>query len=71
MAVAGASWHVLAALVLALLIVLAAGCWVIADNGRARRLEALIRAWRSDPGLPLIPGRQASARREWTTARNW
>jgi hypothetical protein len=45
-------------------LVVAAVCWVIADNGRARRLAELIRAWRGDftptsiPGTPP-PGRQA------------
>lgn len=33
---------------LALLMVLAATCWAIADNGRTRRLTQLIRACRSD-----------------------
>ena len=69
-AVAGMSWHVLAALVLALLIVVAAGCWAIADSGRARRLALLIRACRSDPRLPLIPGRQAPAGRQRPVGRS-
>jgi len=63
-AVAGMSWHVLVALVLALLIVVAAGCWAIADNGRARRLALLIRSCRSGPGAPLTRGSLARADRQ-------
>ena len=47
-AVAGMSWHALAALALAPLIVVLAGCWAIADNGRARRLVQVIRAFHRD-----------------------
>lgn len=46
---AGASWHALAAITAAVLAVVVAVCWAIADPGRARRLSALIRAWRG-PG---------------------
>jgi hypothetical protein len=43
---AAANWHTLAGVVLSVLIVVVAGCWVIADPDRARRLATLIRAWR-------------------------
>jgi hypothetical protein len=47
-ALAGASWPVLAVIATAAVLVLAAVCWAIADNGRARRLALLIRACRGD-----------------------
>jgi hypothetical protein len=59
-AVAGMSWHALVALGLALLIVVAAVCWAIADNGRARRLTALIGAWRGTTTRPPARARPAS-----------
>jgi hypothetical protein len=63
-ALAGASWLVLAALVVAtLMVVVAAVCWAIADPGRARRLAALIRACRQ-PALPATArGRPAATGR--------
>jgi Na+-transporting NADH:ubiquinone oxidoreductase subunit NqrB len=44
--VAGASWHALAALLLAMLILVTVVCWIVNDNGRSRRLALLIRAYR-------------------------
>jgi hypothetical protein len=62
-ALAGGSWPVLAALVVATLMVVAAVCWAIADPGRARRLAALIRACRQ-PALPATArGRPAATGR--------
>lgn len=54
-ALAGMSWLVLAGVFLAVLIAVAAGCWVLADPGRARRLATLIRAWRGTTTLPQHP----------------
>jgi cell division protein FtsW (lipid II flippase) len=45
-ALAGLSWHILAVLAVAVLIVVGAVCWVITDAGRSQRLAMLIRAWR-------------------------
>jgi hypothetical protein len=59
MVVAGTSWHALAALGLAMLIVVAAVCWAIADSGRTRRLAALIRAWRGTTARPAVRARPA------------
>ena len=53
-------WHALAALLVAVLAVVAAACWAIADPGRARRLTALIRAWRGTATRPAARARQAS-----------
>jgi hypothetical protein len=56
-ALAGVSWHAVAGVVLAVLIVVAAGCWVLASNGRTRRLAMLIGACRGDTARPVSPGR--------------
>jgi thiol:disulfide interchange protein len=52
----------LAIVVLAVLIVVAAGCWVLADSSRARRLAILIRAWRGATASPAASARPALAR---------
>lgn len=62
-ALAGASWRALSLIVLAVVIATVALCWAIADAGRARRLAALIRAWRGDAMPPASPGHQAPAAR--------
>jgi hypothetical protein len=68
---AEASWHALAAMVLAVLTAVVAVCWVIADNDRARRLAMLIGAWRGEglaassqqePALASQEGQQAAGR---------
>jgi thiol:disulfide interchange protein len=62
----------LAIVALAVLIVVAAGCWVLADSGRARRLAALIRAWRRTTATPAAPARPALARpQRQATRKNW
>ena len=68
-AVAGVSWHALAALVLAVLIVVVAVCWAIADGSRARRLALLIRACRGGASQPAAQSR-APARRQ-AASKNW
>ena len=46
LALAGLSWHILAGLAVAVLIVVGTVCWVITDAGRSQRLAMLIKAWR-------------------------
>ena len=58
--------------VLSVLIVVGAGCWVLADSGRARRLTTLIRAWRGTTATPAAPARLTPARRQrQATRKNW
>jgi hypothetical protein len=68
-ALAGVSWPAFTGVVLAVLIVVAAGCWVLADSGRARRLATLIRAWRGATASPAVPARPALARRQRQATR--
>jgi hypothetical protein len=63
-ALAGVGWQAVAAIVLAVVIVVAAVCWAIADVGRARRLATLIRAWRGAATQPVNRGRALPSRRE-------
>ena len=67
---AGMTWPAVAGIVLAVLIVVAAGCWVLADSGRARRLATLIRAWRGATASPAAPARSAPATRQPQATRN-
>ena len=52
-ALTGMGWPAFAGVVLIVLIVVAAGCWVVADSGRARRLTTLISAWRGSTAPAL------------------
>jgi hypothetical protein len=61
-ALAGAGWHALAALVLGVFMGAAVVCWAIADPGRARRLTALIRAWREPTARPAACAVSAPAK---------
>jgi hypothetical protein len=63
------SWPAFGSVVLAVLIVVAAGCWAIADAGRARRLATLIRAWRSTTAPPAAPATPTLVRQQRQATR--
>jgi hypothetical protein len=58
-AIAGLSIHAILGMVLAVLIVVAALCWAIADPGRAQRLSMIIAASRGKPRPPAMPAAPA------------
>lgn len=69
-AVAGVSWHALAGIMVAVIIVVATGCWILASNARTRRLALLIRAWRGTTAQPAArTGRTDPPRRSRPAAR--
>jgi hypothetical protein len=69
---AGMTGPAVAGVVLAVHIVVVAGCWVLADSGRARRLATLIRPWRGATTSPAAPARPAPATRQpQATRNNW
>jgi hypothetical protein len=72
-ALVGMSWHALAGVALAVLIVVAAGCWVLASNGRTRRLALLIHAWRGETARPAAvrPGNPGARPLNRGTRPNW
>jgi hypothetical protein len=63
-ALAGMGWPALAVVVVVALILVAAGCWVVADSGRARRLAMLIHAWRGTTASAINRARPAAAKQQ-------
>jgi uncharacterized protein HemY len=58
----GVSWHALAGILLAAVLLLVTLCWIIASNSRTRRVATLIRAWRGTT-TPATRAGPAPARR--------